>query len=122
MYSDYLGGSAFDQPEGAAVDAAGRVYITGYTTSTNFPSTIGFTQLPAMHSRHRYFPEYDSLFCFPGKPCPVPPNKGIVGHELGHGIGLGHIGSAAIALLENNLGTVDTPQVLDLELLNLIYP
>ena len=40
-YSTYLGGSGNDQGSGIAVDAAGYAYVTGSSTSYNFP-----TQLP----------------------------------------------------------------------------
>jgi hypothetical protein len=39
-YSTYLGGSAADAAFGVAVDLAGNAYVTGYTTSANFP-TVG---------------------------------------------------------------------------------
>jgi hypothetical protein len=49
VYSTYLGGSGFvnaagvaggvDEGTGIAVDSAGNAYVTGYTTSTNFPAT-----------------------------------------------------------------------------------
>jgi hypothetical protein len=39
IYSTYLGGSAVDSANGIAVDAAGNAYVTGYTYSTNFPTT-----------------------------------------------------------------------------------
>ncbi len=35
-YSSYLGGSAIDQASGIAVDDAGSVYVTGFTTSADF--------------------------------------------------------------------------------------
>lgn len=38
VYSTYLGGSAFDQGLGVAVDAAGNAHITGQTNSANFPT------------------------------------------------------------------------------------
>jgi len=36
-FSTYLGGAALDLANGIAVDAAGAVYVTGLTTSANFP-------------------------------------------------------------------------------------
>ncbi|HXK11047.1 MAG TPA: SBBP repeat-containing protein [Vicinamibacteria bacterium] len=39
VYSTYLGGSGTDYGAGIVVDAAGNAYVTGETTSTNFPTT-----------------------------------------------------------------------------------
>ena len=44
VYSTYLGGNRDDLGEGIAVDAAGNAYVTGFTTSTNFPTTPGAFQ------------------------------------------------------------------------------
>jgi len=44
LYSTYLGGSSDEQGLGIAVDAAGNAYVTGYTQSTNFPTTSGAFQ------------------------------------------------------------------------------
>jgi hypothetical protein len=38
VYSTYLGGSGFDISYGIAVDGSGNAYVTGYTSSTNFPT------------------------------------------------------------------------------------
>jgi hypothetical protein len=37
VYSTFLGGSERDQARAAAIDAAGNLYVTGYTESSNFP-------------------------------------------------------------------------------------
>jgi hypothetical protein len=46
-YSTFLGGSGSDYAYGIAVDPAGNVYVTGATSSTNFPVTAA-----ALHSSH----------------------------------------------------------------------
>src|SRR3989449_673084 len=43
-YSTYLGGNSIDFGNGIAVDTAGNAYLTGDTTSRNFPTTPGATQ------------------------------------------------------------------------------
>ncbi len=40
-YSTYLGGSNNEYGLGVAVDSSGSAYITGWTSSTNFPTTVG---------------------------------------------------------------------------------
>jgi hypothetical protein len=44
VYSTYLGGSAYDEGGGIAVDNAGNAYVAGRTASTNFPTTPGAFQ------------------------------------------------------------------------------
>jgi len=44
VYSSYLGGSSDDYGYGIAVDRDGNAYVTGYTTSTNFPTTASAFQ------------------------------------------------------------------------------
>jgi hypothetical protein len=44
VYSTYLGGSDFDRVLDIAVDDAGSAYVSGATTSTDFPTTAGAAQ------------------------------------------------------------------------------
>jgi hypothetical protein len=41
-YSTFLGGNGFDNGNGIAVDNAGHAYVTGVTSSTNFPTANPF--------------------------------------------------------------------------------
>ena len=41
VYSSYLGGAAVEFPTDVAVDGSGNLFITGSTSSTNFPTTAG---------------------------------------------------------------------------------
>ena len=44
VYSTYLGGSTFDNGLGIAVDTSSNAYVTGFTQSTDFPTTPGAFQ------------------------------------------------------------------------------
>ncbi len=43
VYSTFLGGTNSDQANGIAADSDGNAYVTGWTTSTNFP--VAFSSL-----------------------------------------------------------------------------
>lgn len=42
LYKTYLGGSATDEALGIALDATGNTYVSGYTASSDFPTTGGY--------------------------------------------------------------------------------
>ena len=54
VYSTYLGGISIDQGYGIAVDGAGQAYVTGYTSSPDFPTTPNAFQ-PALAGARNAF-------------------------------------------------------------------
>jgi uncharacterized protein (TIGR03437 family) len=44
VFSTYLGGTGEDYGQSVAIDESTNVYVTGYTSSTNFPITTGVVQ------------------------------------------------------------------------------
>jgi hypothetical protein len=44
LYSTYLGGTGDEQGNGVAIDASGNAYLTGVTSSSDFPTTPGALQ------------------------------------------------------------------------------
>lgn len=49
VYSTYLGGYGWERGQGVAVDQAGAAYVTGVTTSTNFPVQTAYQGFQAGH-------------------------------------------------------------------------
>jgi hypothetical protein len=54
LASTYIGGNGADRSEGVAVDMAGQVFITGTTTSTNFPVTSDAFQITLADARDAF--------------------------------------------------------------------
>ena len=55
LYSTYLGGTNNDRASGIAADANGNAYVTGYTTSTNFPDTVPATAASYIHTNGLHY-------------------------------------------------------------------
>jgi hypothetical protein len=54
IYSTYLGGDFEDSGWSIAVDASGNAYVTGYTESSNFPTTPGAYKTTLTGSRNAF--------------------------------------------------------------------
>jgi hypothetical protein len=52
VYATYLGGISDDYTQAIAIDGAGNAYVTGYTTSVDFPTTLA--ALDTTHSIGQY--------------------------------------------------------------------
>ncbi len=56
LYATYLGGNGTDSLAGIAVDSSRDIYVTGTTTSTNFPNTANAFQTAAVVNANGGFP------------------------------------------------------------------
>jgi hypothetical protein len=64
IYSTYLGGSGTDQGNGIALDNGG-VYVTGFTTSNNFPVTAGAFQTSLRGTENAFVTKLNPSFSNP---------------------------------------------------------
>jgi hypothetical protein len=60
VYTTYLGGSGYDEARAIAIDPAGKLLVTGYTLSTNLPTTPGAYQLGLNGNADVFFAKVDT--------------------------------------------------------------
>jgi uncharacterized repeat protein (TIGR01451 family) len=60
VYSTYLSGTGYDEGFGIAVDTAGNAYVTGFTESTDFPTTAGAFQTTSGGGRDAFVTKLNS--------------------------------------------------------------
>src|SRR5438132_8362418 len=59
LYSTYLAGDGADVASGLAEDVRGKLYVTGTTTSSNFPTTIGSFQPTPLATNQSFMSKID---------------------------------------------------------------
>jgi Beta-propeller repeat len=92
-YSTYLGGSKDDGPTDVAVDAAGNAYMTGFTTSPNFPTTAGAFQTTFRAAQEAFVTKLDPT----GSTLVYSTYIGGTGNEIGQAIAVDAAGTAYVA-------------------------
>jgi hypothetical protein len=94
IYSTYLGGSGTDLVTAIKVDSGDNVRITGYTSSTNFPTTSGAYQSSFQGG---YYDAFYSILSPTGSTLTYSTYLGGTGSDLANALALGSDGSAYIA-------------------------
>jgi hypothetical protein len=93
IYSTYLGGSNGGEGFSIAVDASGNAYVTGWTASSNFPTTTGAFQIA-------FGGGYDDAFVSKlnptGSALVYSTYLGGGGYDEGHGIAVDDSGNAYV--------------------------
>jgi hypothetical protein len=92
IYSTYLGGGGADYGLGIAVDAAGNAFVTGVTTSTNFPTTPAAFQTTSGGSADAFVTKLNSS----GSALIYSTYLGGRGDDYGQGIALDSLGNAYV--------------------------
>jgi hypothetical protein len=96
IYSTYLAGSADDAGRGFAVDAAGSVYVTGYTGSNDFPVTAGAFQTKRGDAAPTTPDAFVTKLNAAGSALVYSSFLGGFGPDFGHGIALDSSGNAYV--------------------------
>jgi hypothetical protein len=92
-YSTYLGGTDADYANGIAIDALGNAYVSGSTTSSNFPTTAAAFQSTTGGGQDVFVTKLDAT----GSALLYSTYLGGINHDYGHGIALDGVGSAFVS-------------------------
>jgi hypothetical protein len=92
VYSTYLGGSGVDDGSGIAVDSSGNAYVTGATSSPNFPVTPGAFQTTLNGADNAFVTKINPT----GSALVYSTYLGGSGQDLGLGIALDGTGDAYV--------------------------
>jgi hypothetical protein len=101
-YSTYLGGSIGESGAGVAVDSTGAAYVTGFTDSTDFPTTAGAFDASANGGDDAFVTKLDPA----GSGLAYSTYLGGSDNDLGYGIAVDSTGAAYVTGLT---GSTDFP-------------
>jgi YVTN family beta-propeller protein len=108
-FSTYLGGNGNDNGYGVAVDADGNVYVTGSTTSTDFPTLNAVQPTPHFSSTTTVFGDAFVLKLAPdGNSLVYATYLGGIGGDVGWAIAVDSQGNATVA---GDTTSIDFPAV-----------
>jgi hypothetical protein len=93
VYSTYLGGNRQDNVRGIAVDSSGNAYLSGHTTSSNFPTANAFQPNSASNN---ILDVYVTKLNPAGSALVYSTYLGGTGNELGGGIAVDSSGNAYV--------------------------
>ncbi|HYP09709.1 MAG TPA: SBBP repeat-containing protein [Bryobacteraceae bacterium] len=97
QYSTFLGGGGDDMVRAIAVDTTGAAFVTGHTTSSNFPVTGGAFQRTSRDSSERNFGEvFVAKLNADGRALAYSTFLGGSQSDTGHGIAVDASGSAYV--------------------------
>ncbi len=105
LYSTYLGGSVYEQAFGIALDTSGSAYVTGFTSSSNFPTTSGAFQIALGGNFDAFVTKLNAT----GSALLYSTYLGGSGGEAGGGIALDSAGNAHVAGATNSNNFPTTP-------------
>jgi hypothetical protein len=109
-YSTFLGGSSGDSALGVAIDESGNAYVTGATTSTDFPTTAGAFDLSANGGPvDAFVTKLDAA----GGNLAYSTFVGGSGHDQGNAVAVDASGSAWVAGLTFSADFPTTPGAVD---------
>jgi len=91
VYSTYLGGTSYEYGYSVAVDGSGCAYVTGYTSSSNFPTTAG-----AWDNYYNSTDAFVTKFNTTGSGLVYSTYLGGTSSDYGQGIALDDIGNAIV--------------------------